>query len=246
MVFHSRDSRVSALENLTFDVYKDEFLCIVGPSGCGKSTLLRIACGLLPPTRGVVTFDGQRVHSPLRQVGMAFQDPLLLPWRTLLDNVLLPIEIMRGRKEKFVDKALELLKMAGLTGFEHKSPWELSGGMRQRGSLCRALIHDPKVLLLDEPFGALDAFTREELWLTIQRITREKQCTTIFVTHDLREAVFLSDRVLVLSPRPGRVIHEETIPFKKPRDLSIAYSSEFSDHERLLRERIGRPPVQGL
>lgn len=243
LTFHSKGSEIPALRNITLEVHEEEFVSLVGPSGCGKSTLLRIMCGVLPPTNGTVSFDGQRVDAPLRKVGMAFQDPLLLPWRTVLDNILLPIEIMGGEKRKHADKAMELLRLVGLNGFESRSPWELSGGMRQRGSLCRALIHDPKVLLLDEPFGALDAFTREELWLIIQRLTRERRCTTVFVTHDLRESIFLSDRVLVLSPRPGRVIHEEVISIKKPRDLPITYAPDFTAHEKTLREKIGRGTV---
>ncbi|MEM2897556.1 MAG: ABC transporter ATP-binding protein [Candidatus Bathyarchaeia archaeon] len=242
--FHSKKGEIKALNRVNLKVYEGEFLSIVGPSGCGKTTLLRLISGLLLPKEGGVFFKGERIYKPLKAVGFAFQDPLLLLWRTVIDNILLPIEVMKLAKQKYIEKAYELMKVVGLTGFEKRNPWELSGGMKQRVNLCRALIHDPIVLLLDEPFGALDAFTREELWLMIQRLTDKQQCTTILVTHDLREAIFLSDRVIVLSCRPGTVIHEEKILIPKPRTLKITYSENFIKHQLNLREMIGKEEFQ--
>jgi NitT/TauT family transport system ATP-binding protein len=220
-----------ALEGTTLAVADGEFVAVVGPSGCGKSTLMKVVTGLWPPTAGTVIVGGREVAGPLSIVGMAFQNPTLLPWRKTLDNVMLPLEIVqphcsRLRRERptYVGKARDLLALVGLKGFEDRFPWELSGGMQQRASLCRALIHDPSLLMLDEPFAALDMFTREELWAALQDLWLARRPTVILVTHDLREAVFLADRVLVMSARPGRIIAEQTIELERPRRLDTTYS----------------------
>jgi NitT/TauT family transport system ATP-binding protein len=235
-----------ALEDATLAVAAGEFVAVVGPSGCGKSTLMKAVTGLWPPTAGTVAVNGQEVAGPLSIVGMAFQNPTLLPWRNTLDNVMLPLEIvqphcsrLRREQSAYIAKARDLLALVGLKGFEDRFPWELSGGMQQRASLCRALIHDPSLLMLDEPFAALDMFTREELWIALQDVWLARRPTVILVTHDLREAVFLADRVLVMSARPGRVIAERTINLERPRRLDTTYepSSVAIIHE--LREHIG-------
>jgi len=219
-----------ALEGATLAVAPGEFVAVVGPSGCGKSTLMKLVTGLWPPTAGTVTVDGREVAGPLSIVGMAFQNPTLLPWRKTLDNVMLPLEIvqphcarLRGERSTYVAKARDLLALVGLKGFEDRFPWELSGGMQQRASLCRALIHDPSLLMLDEPFAALDMFTREELWVALQDVWLARRPTVILVTHELREAVFLADRVLVMSARPGRIIAEQAVKLERPRRLETIY-----------------------
>ena len=235
-----------ALHGATLGVATGEFVAVVGPSGCGKSTLMRVVTGLWAPTAGTVIVSGRKVAGPLSIVGMAFQNPTLLPWRKTLDNVMLPLEIvkphcerLRSERAAYVAKARDLLALVGLKGFEDRFPWELSGGMQQRASLCRALIHDPSLLMLDEPFAALDMFTREELWLALQDVWLARSPTVILVTHDLREAVFLADRVLVMSARPGRIIAERTIASERPRRLDTTYEpySVAIIHE--LREHIG-------
>lgn len=219
-----------ALENATMRVDSGEFVAVVGPSGCGKSTLMKVVTGLWAPTKGGVIVDGREVDRPLSITGMAFQNPTLLPWRTTLDNVMLPLEIVephasnfRRDRARFETKARDILALVGLKGFEEKFPWQLSGGMQQRASICRALIHDPSLLMLDEPFGALDMFTREELWLAMQDIWLARRPTVVLVTHDLREAVFLADRIFVMSARPGRMIAERTVELPRPRKLSMTY-----------------------
>jgi NitT/TauT family transport system ATP-binding protein len=236
-----------AVEDITLSIGAGEFVAIVGPSGCGKSTFMKLATGLKPPTRGSVAVEGSRVTGPLKIVGMAFQAPTLLPWRTTLDNVLLPLEIVepyrstfKRDKQKFADRARDLLRTVGLDGYGDKFPWELSGGMQQRASICRALVHNPKMLLLDEPFGALDAFTREELWCLLRDLWSEHRFTVILVTHDLREAVFLADTVYVMSSRPGRILERRTVELPRPRDLEVTYGDAFSGIVHDLRERIGR------
>jgi NitT/TauT family transport system ATP-binding protein len=196
--------------------------------------------GLISPSRGELLFNDRKLDGPPEGIGMAFQDPLLLPWRNVIDNVLLPIEILRLPRQRYVGKAADLLAVVGLAGFETKASWQLSGGMRQRASLCRALINDPQVLLLDEPFGALDAFTREELWLILQELHRRTRGTMILITHQLHEAVFLSDRVVVLSNRPGHIVHEAIIDLPKPRSRDVAYSTEFIGLVDVLRKKIER------
>ena len=236
-----------AVEDISLTIRPGEFVAIVGPSGCGKSTFMKLTTGLKPPTRGSVTVAGQPVTGPLKFVGMAFQAPTLLPWRTTLDNVLLPLEIVepyrssfKRDRAKFAERAQALLATVGLGGYGDKFPWELSGGMQQRASICRALVHQPKMLLLDEPFGALDAFTREELWCLLRDLWAEQQFTVILVTHDLREAVFLADTVYVMSARPGRILARREIELPRPRDLEVTYSDAFSHIVHDLREKIGR------
>ena len=235
-----------AVEDISLSITPGEFVAIVGPSGCGKSTFMKLATGLKPPTRGVVTVDGARVTGPLKIVGMAFQAPTLLPWRTTLDNVLLPLEIVepfrrtfKRDREQFADRARALLKSVGLAGYEDKCPWQLSGGMQQRASICRALVHEPELLLLDEPFGALDAFTREELWCVLRDLWQQRRFTVILVTHDLREAAFLADTVYVMSKRPGRIVAQRKIELLRPRDLDVTYTEGFSDLIHEMREKIG-------
>jgi NitT/TauT family transport system ATP-binding protein len=234
-----------ALDGLTMGVKKGEFAAVVGPSGCGKSTLMKLATGLITPQDGTVEVAGHEVDGPVSIAGMAFQNPSMLPWRSTLSNVMLPLEIVqphrsRLRKERpdYVTKADDLLKLVGLGGFGEKFPWQLSGGMQQRANLCRALIHDPALLMLDEPFGALDAFTREELWQVMRDLHAEKEFTVVLVTHDLREAVYLADRVFVMSARPGRIIREREIGFERPRPIDLTYEAGFNDIVHELRELI--------
>jgi len=234
-----------ALENLDMTVNRGELVAVVGPSGCGKSTLMRLMSGLWLPTDGGVIIDGKEVDQPLSIVGMAFQNPTLLPWRTILDNVMLPLEVatghrsrLRANKAGYVAKAQELLELVGLGGFGAKLPHQLSGGMQQRASLCRALIHEPALLMLDEPFAALDIFTREDLWSVLQNVWMARRPTVMLVTHDLREAVYLADRVVVMSSRPGRVIAEHVVPFPRPRKREDTFSPEFNALVHQLREAI--------
>ena len=241
-----------AVEDISLQVEQGEFIAIVGPSGCGKSTFMKLATGLKRPSQGSILIDGKKVNGPLKFTGMAFQAPSLLPWRTTLANVLLPLEIVEPyrsnwRKERaaYADKARKLLHSVGLGGYEDKFPWQLSGGMQQRASICRALIHEPKMLLLDEPFGALDAFTREELWCILRDLWALQKFNVILVTHDLREAVFLADTVYVMSRSPGRMLVQRKIELPRPRELEVTYSKEFTDIVLELREHIGviRQPV---
>ncbi len=234
-----------ALANATLSIGQNEFIAVVGPSGCGKSTLLKLISGLVKPTRGVVRVGGQSVKKPLKNVGMAFQNSTLLPWRNVRDNVLLPLEIVepyrsQPRSEAALkrQRADELLATVGLADFGDQMPWQLSGGMQQRAQLCRALIHEPSVLLLDEPFGALDAFTREELWAVLQNLWLTRKCTVVLVTHELREAVYLCDTVYVVSPRPGRVIASRDVPFPRPRTLDMTYQAEFVELVHACRHHI--------
>ncbi len=235
-----------AVEDISLAIRPGEFVAIVGPSGCGKSTFMKLATGLKAPTRGSVTVEGARVTGPLKIVGMAFQAPTLLPWRTTLDNVLLPLEIVepyratfKRDRAQYVERALALLKTVGLEGYADMFPWQLSGGMQQRASICRALVHQPKMLLLDEPFGALDAFTREELWGILRDLWEQRKFTVILVTHDLREATFLADTVYVMSKRPGRILARREIDLPRPRDIEVTYSEAFSGIVHELREKIG-------
>ncbi len=236
-----------AVEAITLKAKPGEFTAIVGPSGCGKSTFMKLATGLTHATRGEIVIDGNVVNGPLKIVGMAFQAPTLLPWRTTLENVLLPLEIVepyrsnfKRNKAEYVSRALALLKTVGLDGYADKFPYELSGGMQQRASICRALIHEPKMLMLDEPFGALDAFTREELWCVLRDLWTERRFNVILVTHDLREAAFLADTIYVMSKRPGRIVACRQNPLPQPRDLEVTYTEPFSALVHELREHIGR------
>jgi NitT/TauT family transport system ATP-binding protein len=235
-----------AVEDITLQVGAGEFIAIVGPSGCGKSTFMKLATGLRMPSKGTILIDGREVAGPLKITGMAFQSSSLLPWRTTLDNVLLPLEIVepyrssfRARHGEYAEKARRLLQSVGLGGYEDRFPWQLSGGMQQRASICRALIHEPKMLLLDEPFGALDAFTREELWCILRDLWTAQRFNVILVTHDLREAVFLADTVYVMSRSPGRMLVRREIELARPRQLELTYSKEFTDIVLELREHIG-------
>jgi NitT/TauT family transport system ATP-binding protein len=235
-----------AVENISLQVGEGEFIAIVGPSGCGKSTFMKLATGLKRPSKGRVVIDGQEVTGPLKITGMAFQAPSLLPWRTTVENVLLPLEIVepyrssfKQKKAEYQDKARKLLQSVGLGGYEDKFPWQLSGGMQQRASICRALIHEPKLLLLDEPFGALDAFTREELWCALRDLQAVQKFNVILVTHDLRESVFLADTVYVMSKSPGRFVVKREIDLPRPRDLEITYAPEFTAIVQELRGYIG-------
>ena len=243
-----------AVEAITLRAEPGEFIAIVGPSGCGKSTFMKLATGLRMPSKGTVLVDGRQVSGPLKITGMAFQSSSLLPWRTTLDNVLLPLEIVephrsnfRSQRGAFAEKARKLLQSVGLGGYEDKFPWQLSGGMQQRASICRALIHEPKMLLLDEPFGALDAFTREELWCILRDLWTAQRFNVILVTHDLREAVFLADTVYVMSKSPGRMLVRREIPLARPRDLEVTYEKHFGDIVHELRAHIGsiRKPLVG-
>jgi NitT/TauT family transport system ATP-binding protein len=235
-----------AVEDISMRIGGGEFIAIVGPSGCGKSTFMKLATGLKMPSKGTILIDGREVAGPLKITGMAFQSSSLLPWRTTLDNVLLPLEIVepfrssfRARRAEYADKARRLLQSVGLGGYEDKFPWQLSGGMQQRASICRALIHEPKMLLLDEPFGALDAFTREDLWCILRDLWAAQRFNVILVTHDLREAVFLADTVYVMSRSPGRMLVRREIGLERPRDLEVTYTKPFTDIVLELREHIG-------
>ncbi len=235
-----------AIEDVSVSIKEHEFVAIVGPSGCGKSTFMKLCTGLKPPTKGTVIVDGKPVTGPLKITGMAFQSSNLLPWRTTLDNVLLPLEIVqpyksnfKAKRAEYVERAMKLIETVGLKGWEHKFPWELSGGMQQRASICRALVHEPKLMMLDEPFAALDAFTREELWCVLRDLHAVNPFTVVLVTHDLREAAFLADTVYVMSKRPGRIVAKREIDLPRPRDLEVTYSKPFAEVVHELREHIG-------
>ncbi|HSI98216.1 MAG TPA: ABC transporter ATP-binding protein [Gaiellaceae bacterium] len=208
---------VSALEEIELEVGDEEFVTVVGRSGCGKSTLLRLIAGLVPLSGGKITIGSREVAGPRKDVGLMFQQPALMPWRTVIQNIMFPVEILRLDRSASTEKAEALISLVGLEGFEGRRPWELSGGMQQRVALCRALIHEPRVLLMDEPFAALDALTREELSLELQRIWSDRRTTIVFVTHSIPEATILSDRVVVMTPRPGRVARIVEVPVPRPR-----------------------------
>src|ERR1043165_172032 len=234
-------------EGLSINVNRGEVAAVVGPSGCGKSTLMKLATGLQFPFKGAVRVAGEVVSKPVKIAGMAFQAPTLLPWRTTLDNLLLPLEIVephrrriRHHRAEYVARAEALLASVGLAGQGDKFPWQLSGGLQQPPSLCRPLIHKPDLLMLDEPFGALDAFTREELWCVIRDLHAARKITVVLVTHDLREAVFLADRIFVMSARPGRVLAERVVDIPRPRDLEVTFTPQFTGIVHELREHILR------
>jgi NitT/TauT family transport system ATP-binding protein len=226
---------VTAIEDLSFTVGEAEFLAVVGPSGCGKSTLLKILAGLQPASEGQAFLREKPVDGPRKDIGVVFQSPVLFPWRPVLGNVLLPADVQRLNRTEMKKRALELLNLVGLQGFEHRYPRELSGGMQQRVALVRALIHDPSLLLMDEPFGALDAMTREAMNLELQRIWLERRKTVVFITHSTTEAVFLADRVLVMTPRPGRISGVLNIVLPRPRSLDIVNTGEFGTYVRRIR-----------
>jgi len=236
---------IPAIEGLSLEIARGEFAAVVGPSGCGKSTLMKLLSGLVPASAGSVIVDDQEVRRPIKIVGMAFQNPCLLPWRTALENILLPIQIVRPHRRQyrrdpapFVDTAHALLAKVGLSGISDHYGWQLSGGMQQRVSLCRALIHDPQILLLDEPFGALDAFTREELWDTLQALWQQRRCTVLLVTHDLAEAVYLADTIHVMSSRPGRIVYTTKIDLRRPRVSEVRYEPGFTHYVHDIRSHI--------
>jgi len=234
-VFSSGVKTVAALENVSFDIQAGDFVTIVGPSGCGKSTLLKIISGLLPASSGSVAVGGKPVNGPLENVGMVFQAPVLLKWRSVLGNILLPVEFAKRDVADYTDKARALIRLVGLEGFEEMSPHELSGGMQQRASLCRALVTDPQLLLMDEPFGALDAMTRDELDIELLRIWEERKKTVLFVTHSIQEAVFLSDLVFVMSARPGRLVETITVDLPRPRTMEMMSTAKFGEYTLKIR-----------
>lgn len=233
--YKTQDGEVPSLRPLDFDINEGEFLVVVGPSGCGKSTLLKLIAGLLPPSAGEIRVENRVVTSPHRDVGIVFQSALLLPWRRVLENVMMPVEVKGLPIEEYRKRALALIKMVGLDGFEKKYPWQLSGGMQQRAAICRALVHDPKIVLMDEPFGALDAMTRERMNVELQRIQRETRKTVLLITHSIPEAVFLADRVMVMSARPGQIdaIYDVTLP--RPRSLDMMADPRFVELTQVIR-----------
>ena len=233
--YGSRADAILALDDIDFSVPDREFLSIVGPSGCGKSTLLKILAGLLAATEGEAWLNDTPIDGPRRDIGVVFQSPVLFPWRSVLGNVLLPADIQRLGRAEMTKRAYDLLKLVGLDGFEHRYPWELSGGMQQRVALVRALIHDPALLLMDEPFGALDAMTRESMNVELQRIWMERRKTVVFITHSTAEAVFLGDRVLVMTPRPGKVGDLFPVELPRPRSLDVMTTEAFGVHTRRIR-----------
>ena len=229
---------IEAIRDVSFALTAGEFVSVLGPSGCGKSTLLMIIAGLIHPSAGKITVGGSPVRGPRREIGIVFQSPVLLPWRSIVDNVLFPIEMLKLPQRRFLPRALELLEMAKIGEFAHKLPRELSGGMRQRAAICRALIHDPTLLLMDEPFSALDAITRDEMELELLRIWQANRKSVLFVTHSIREAAFLSDRVLVMGRRPASMIAEIRIDTPRPRRLEMMEHPDFNAYVRELRKAI--------
>jgi NitT/TauT family transport system ATP-binding protein len=229
---------LEVIRDVSLNVAAREFVSILGPSGCGKSTLLMMIAGLIERTEGDILINGEPVKGPRREVGIVFQQPVLLPWRTVLDNVLLPIELLKLPRAKFRQRAMDLLAMSKISDFAHHLPRQLSGGMRQRASICCALIHDPGILLMDEPFSALDAITRDEMGVELLRIWQDNRKTVVFVTHSIREAAFLSDRVLVMGRRPATIIDDVAIDLPRPRDISLMEDEPFNQLVRRLRKAI--------
>lgn len=245
-----------ALDHTDLRIGQGDFVALVGPSGCGKSTILKLVAGLLRPTSGGVIVGGREMGDAGTQsirIGLAFQNPTMLPWLSIRENVMIPLKIVRpfraeyARKKRgeFADRAEALLEQVGLKGFGSKRPWQLSGGMLQRASLCRALIHQPQLLLLDEPFGALDQFTREELWETMQQLWISQRPTVLLVTHDLRESAYLANRICVMSARPGRILEDRAVPFARPRTVEMSYAPEFAALVQQLRMRIAHARRDG-
>jgi len=234
-----RGGTVDALQDVSMNVNEGELLSIVGPSGCGKTTLLRMIGGLIQPTTGSVMVNGQELVGPVPDVGFVFQHPTLFPWQTVLGNVLLAIRVKKLDRKKHTDKALDMIRLVGLGDFHDKYPWELSGGMQQRVSIARALMNDPKLLLMDEPFGALDALTREEMRVELLRIWEKLKVTAVFVTHDVTEAVLLSERVITMSRRPGKIIKTFNIDLPRPRDLTVLGDARFSNYAKEIRRTLG-------
>jgi NitT/TauT family transport system ATP-binding protein len=241
-----RDRTVTALQETNLKIFQGDFVALVGPSGCGKSTILKLITGLIEASSGVVLIAGREIGAEPVRVGVAFQNPTMLPWLTLRDNVMLPLKIVppfrhdyrRKRRTEFRDRVEALLAQVGLAGFSSKYPWQLSGGMLQRASLCRALVHEPQLLMLDEPFGALDQFTREELWGVMQDLWLSRRPTVVLVTHDLKEAAYLATRICVMQARPGRIIADDDVPFPRPRTVAMTYEPGFVALTQRLRELI--------
>jgi NitT/TauT family transport system ATP-binding protein len=246
VTFGGAKNQVTALAETSMRIAHGEFIALVGPSGCGKSTILKLVAGTLSATEGNVFVGGREVGAENARIGMAFQNPTLLPWLNIRDNVMMPLKIVRPFKQEFSrkrnseyrDRVEDSLARVGLRGFGDKFPWQLSGGMQQRASLCRALIHDPTLLLLDEPFGALDQFTREELWEIMQQLWIEKRPTVLLVTHDLKEAAYLATRICVMQARPGRIVDDSAVTFARPRTIDISFGPDFVLLTQRLRERI--------
>lgn len=234
-VFPDNNGGLHALDKVSFDVCPQEFVCVLGPSGSGKSTILRILAGLLPPTSGQVNFRGGQTP----RIGMVFQQANLMPWRSVLENLTLPLELTNVDTDSARGKAVEMMDLVGLDGFEDYWPRDLSGGMAQRVAIARALIHDPDLLLLDEPFGSLDALTRERMWMELSRIWQARQKTVLMVTHSISEALFLADRVLVLSQRPGKVKLNLVVDLPRPRNDEMRYTAEFGKLARQIKIAIG-------
>jgi len=239
-VYPSPHGEVTALEDINLEIHNHEFVSLLGPSGCGKSTLLKCLAGLEKATKGEILIQDQPVVGPPDDMGVVFQRDILLDWRNILDNVLLITEFRRLDRSKYKDKARALLGRFGLQGFENRHPWELSGGMRQRASICRALLDDPELLLMDEPFGALDAMTRDDLNLELARLWQDTQKTVLFITHSIPEAVFLSDRVVVMSRNPGRIDEVLQVDLPRPRHLSVRETPEFGAYVSHLRQRFAQ------
>jgi NitT/TauT family transport system ATP-binding protein len=240
-VFSNENGMLTALQNVSFSVEAQEFVCVLGPSGSGKSTLLRILGGLLTPTEGQVTLEGQPLRGPHPKVGLVFQDPSLMPWRSVIQNLLLPLELRGIPKEEATIHAKDILNLVGLGGFEHYLPRDLSGGMAQRVAIARSLVHDPDMLLLDEPFGALDALTRERMGAELSRIWQAHRKTVLMVTHAIDEAILLADRILVLGSQPGRLVFDAPVSLPRPRGDDIRYTAAFGALAHDLREAIGQP-----
>jgi NitT/TauT family transport system ATP-binding protein len=243
LIYRSRNAEVHALDNISFAATDREFVALLGPSGCGKSTLLKLISGLIPQSSGVIRVNGQPIDGPTPSIGIVFQSPLLMAWRTVLQNVLLQIEIRDLRLADYRAAARDLIRLVGLDGFEDAHPHQLSGGMQQRVGLCRALIHDPDLLIMDEPFGALDAMTRELMNAELQRIWIERRKTVLFITHSISEAVFLADRVLVMSPRPGRLVGEIAVDLPRPRTVATTELPDFVHFTREVRRRLNTASV---
>ena len=246
VTFGRGEKAVRALAPTTLDVADGEFVALVGPSGCGKSTILKLVSGLVPAASGAVVVGGREAAAKALRIGMAFQNPTMLPWLTVERNVMLPLKIVKPfrsefrakRKTAFRDRVHDLLDQVGLKGFANSYPWQLSGGMLQRANLCRALVHEPRLLLLDEPFGALDQFTREELWATLQDLWMTHRPTVLLVTHDLREAGYLASRICVMSARPGRILDDSPVAFPRPRTVPMTFEPGFAALNQRLRELI--------
>ncbi|HEX7919874.1 MAG TPA: ABC transporter ATP-binding protein [Bradyrhizobium sp.] len=233
------DASLLALHDVDLEIRGGEFVAVVGPSGCGKSTMLRVVAGLIPPGSGEVWIGDSRVHGTRRDIGIVFQSPVLFPWRTVLENVLLPIDVQKLGRDSNLAKARELLALVGLRDFESRYPAELSGGMQQRVGIARALVHDPAILLMDEPFGALDAMTREHMNVELQRLWQSRTKTVLFIAHSISEAVFLADRVVVMTPRPGRIAEVIEIALPRPRSLDMMSTPPFGDYVRRIRDHFG-------